>query len=210
MHTCWEVASTRRRYILQCSRLAEKSASCLSGVNAFLWMKSQMSTWEIHWMTSLPCLISQTRSPVLNSIPEGPQILVSGSVSKGEPAISATIFSTNNQCRWNSGRGPRTFGTDKGALFLSTNEIQLVYSCAAFLTVSQVTKQNETFCGHYHGVKNSDHPWVLRGDQLFAFWIPFFDPYITIQLVRQTNFHCKFTQPQTYFYSSVFCFCFSN
>ena len=44
-------------------------------------------------------------------------------------------------------------GTDKRTLFPSIDELQLVYSCATFLTVSQVTKQNETFSGHHHDVK---------------------------------------------------------
>lgn len=131
-----------------------------------------------YFTNKIPCLKFNTwRSP---------EILVSGSVSKGEPAISATIFSTNNQCRWNWGRGPRTFGTDKGALFLSTNEIQLVYSCAVFLTVSQVTKQNETFCGHYHGVKNSDHPWVLKRWPTICFLDSIFWP-IYHHTARQTD-----------------------
>ena len=37
-------------------------------------------------------------------------------------------------------RGKRVSGTDKRTLFPSIDELQLVYSCATFLTVSQVTK----------------------------------------------------------------------
>ena len=47
----------------------------------------------------------------------------------------------------------RVSGADKRTLFPSIDELQLVYSCATFLTVSQVTKQNETFSGHHQDVK---------------------------------------------------------
>lgn len=112
-----------------------------SAIQAFLWMKSQMNTWSARWMIPLPRHISQARFAVLNPIPRGPpqkSWWVAGSARVN--LYFNNYFSTNNQTPWDWGRGPRTFGTDKRALCPSINEIQLVYSCATFLAVSQVTK----------------------------------------------------------------------
>lgn len=104
-------------------------------------------------MTSLPCHISQTRSPVLKSIPESPKSLGEWQAQQDRICISTTTFPRTTEVREIEGGGPRTFRRDKRALFPSINEIQLVYNCATFITVSQVMEQNETFSGHNNDAK---------------------------------------------------------
>lgn len=117
--------------------------------------------------------------------------------------------------------GETVSGTVKRTLFPSIDELQLVYSCAAFLAVSQVTKQNETFSGHHHDVKEfwgslgelhgqkslvgySMGPQrpsnyltqELWGNQLLAFWIPFFNPQTwhssSQRQISTANVHSRF------------------
>lgn len=128
-------------------------------------------------------------------------------------------FSTNNPSPWNWERGPRTFGPDKRSLFPSINEIQLVYSCATSLTVSQVTKQNETFRGHCYDVKEF---WASLGTLRWpttCFLDSIFPPIhhctacSSERQISTVNLHTLSSTFQTsiiYFYPSVcFCFCFS-
>lgn len=149
-------------------------------------MKSQRNMWEIHLMTSLPCCISQKGSLVARSPGEWQVPRVNWYFNN--------YFSTNNLSPWNWGRGPGTFGTDKGALFPSINKIQLVYSCTTFLTASQVTKQNETFSSHHCDVRKFwASLWAPRWPSI-CFLNFVFQPIDTVQLIREADFHCKFTQ----------------
>lgn len=94
-------------------------------------MKSHINTWEMHWMSSLPCSISQTRSPALKSTHEGAQKSWWRVGSARVNVHFDNYFSTNDLSPWNGGRGAKNIWVrQKGPvskLKWNTAALQLCY-----------------------------------------------------------------------------------
>lgn len=170
-----------------------------------------MNTWSVRWMISLPCHISQKRFAVLNSIPKGPpEILVSGRLSKSEPVFQQLLFHWQpNSMKLRDG-AKNIWNRQKGPISRHKwNTAVIVDSCATFLALSQVTKLSVVSTTM---LRSSERPYGLWGDQLFAFWISFFNPYTLDgspeELTSTANVHKPVSSTLAPVF--VFCFCFSD
>lgn len=118
----------------------------------------------------------------------------------------STIFPLTTKLHEIKGRGQEHLEQTKGPCF----QEEMKYSCHGWQLcyLPRFKSSHKTFSGHHYDVKEFWAPHGLWGDQLFAFWISFFNPYIPDGLPKELTSVANVHKPVSTTLAPAFGFAF--